>query len=53
MFNIYNKKQVYLYLREGTGLPTRKITSSLKKIKLLYARKKDVFIENIETIERL
>jgi len=52
-FNIYNKKQVYLYLREGTGLPTRKITSSLKKIKNLYGKKKDVYIENNEMIERL
>ena len=31
-FNIYNKKQLYVYIREATDLPSRKITKSLKKI---------------------
>ena len=33
-FNIYNKKQLYVYIREATDLPSRKITKSLKKIKI-------------------
>ena len=32
-FNIYNKKQLYVYVREATDLPSRKITKSIKKIK--------------------
>ena len=33
-FNIYNKKQLYVYIREATDLPSRKITKSLKKNKI-------------------
>ena len=36
MVTIYNKKAVYLYLRELTGLNTKQIVVSLKKIKGLY-----------------
>ena len=43
-FNIYNKKQLYVYIREATDLPSRKITKSLKKIKLGYVGVKENFI---------
>ena len=43
-FNIYNKKQLYVYIREATDLPSRKITKSLKKIKLDYFSGKEDFI---------
>ena len=43
-FNIYNKKQLYVYIREATDLPSRKITKSLKKIKLDYFTVKEDFI---------
>ncbi len=44
-FNIYNKKQLYVYIREATDLPSRKITKSLKKIKLGYMGVKESFID--------
>ena len=44
-FNIYNKKQLYVYIREATDLPSRKITKSLKKIKMSYSNIKEDFIE--------
>ena len=34
--DIYNKKQLYVYLREATNLKTRKITKAIKKLKELY-----------------
>lgn len=37
LVTIYNKKAVYLYLRELTGLTTKQIVVNLKKIKGLYA----------------
>ena len=43
-FNIYNKKQLYVYIREATDLPSRKITKSLKKIKINYSDVKEDFI---------
>ena len=43
-FNIYNKKQLYVYIREATDLPSRKITKSLKKIKNNYSGIKEDFI---------
>ena len=43
-FNIYNKKQFYVYIREATDLPSRKITKSLKKIKLDYFTVREDFI---------
>ena len=39
-FDIYNKKQLYVYLREATGKPARKITKTLKKIKNVYSELK-------------
>ena len=36
MVDIYNKKAVYLYLRELTGLNTKQIMVNLKKIRSLY-----------------
>ena len=43
-FNINNKKQLYVYIREATDLPSRKITKSLKKIKINYSDIKEDFI---------
>ena len=43
-FNIYNKKQLYVYIREATDLPSRKITKSLKKIKINYGDVRNSFI---------
>ena len=43
-FNIYNKKQLYVYVREATDLPSRKITKSIKKIKKTYMVLKDDYI---------
>ena len=43
-FNIYNKKQLYVYIREATDLPSRKITKALKKIKINYSDIKEDFI---------
>ena len=43
-FNIYNKKQLYVYIREATDLPSRKITKSLKKIKRNFSDLKEDFI---------
>lgn len=37
MVTIYNKKAVYLYLRELTGLNTKQIVVNIKKIKALYS----------------
>lgn len=43
MFDIYNKKQLYLYIREATDLPSRKITKTISKLKSKYSEaKKDV-----------
>jgi len=39
---IFNKKAIYLYIREMTGLSTKQIVSSLNKFKSVYAR----FIRN-------
>jgi hypothetical protein len=36
LVTIYNKKAVYLYLRELTGLNTKQVVMNLKKIKSLY-----------------
>ena len=43
-FSIYNKKQLYVYIREATDLPSRKITKSLKKIKINYGDVRNSFI---------
>ena len=36
MVDIYNKKAVYLYLRELTGMNTKQIMVNLKKIRSMY-----------------
>lgn len=41
LVSIYNKKAVYLYLREMTGLNTKQVVVNLKKIKSLYLKWKD------------
>ena len=43
-FYINNKKQLYVYIREATDLPSRKITKSLNKIKNLYVSSREEFI---------
>ena len=45
ILNITNKKQLYVYVREATDLPSRKITKSLNKIRGLYSHIKLDFIE--------
>jgi hypothetical protein len=49
MVTIYNKKAVYLYLRELTGLTTKQIVVNLKKIKALYAEWYDEYYTIGET----
>jgi hypothetical protein len=40
--DIYNKKQLYVYIKEYCNHPTRKITSALNKMKIMYTElKKD------------
>ena len=39
--DIYNKKQLYVLIREATDLPARKITNSLNKIKIVYRQLKE------------
>ncbi len=43
MVSIYNKKAVYLYLRELTGLNQKQVVVSLKKIKDLYTEWKRTY----------
>lgn len=43
LITIYNKKAIYLYLRELTGLNTKQVVFNLKKIKELYVKFKDTF----------
>jgi hypothetical protein len=43
---IYNKKAVYLYLRELTGLNTKQVVINLKKIKSLYSQWKEEYDSN-------
>lgn len=45
---IYNKKAVYLYLRELTGLNTKQVVSSVKKIKGLYDEWKRSYLSGEE-----
>lgn len=40
-----NKKQLYVYIREATDLPSRKITKSINKIKDIYGFIKKDFVE--------
>jgi len=39
--DIFNKKAIYLYLREITGLNTKQIVNSLKKFRKKYYNFKD------------
>lgn len=43
LVTIYNKKAIYLYLRDLTGLNTKQVVVNLKKIKSLYVKFKDEF----------
>jgi DNA-directed RNA polymerase specialized sigma24 family protein len=45
LVTIYNRKAVYLYLRELTGLSTKQVVTSLKKIKDLYVEWNNEFNE--------
>ncbi len=47
-FDIFNKKQLYIYIREATNLPTRKITKSVKKIKSLYEKARADYMNSRE-----
>lgn len=49
LVTIYNKKAVYLYLRELTGLTTKQIVVNLKKIKALYAEWYEEYYSTGET----
>lgn len=46
--SIYNKKAVYLYLREITGLNTKQVVVNLKKIKELFSEWQRKFNDNGE-----
>lgn len=48
LFNIYNKKQIYVYIREGTGLSSKKITKTIKKLRTIYKEKKEEFFDDGE-----
>lgn len=51
LVNIYNKKAVYLYLRELTGLNTKQVVVNLKKIKGLYVKFKQQYNSDGETTD--
>jgi len=51
LVSIYNKKAVYLYLREMTGLNTKQVVVNLKKIKGLFAEWKDRYLTTGESEE--
>jgi hypothetical protein len=53
LVTIYNKKAVYLYLREMTGLNTKQVVVNLKKIKGLFNSWKDRYLTTGETGECL
>jgi len=44
-FYINNKKQLYVYIKEATNLPSRKITKSLNKIRIKYTEIRKEFID--------
>jgi hypothetical protein len=44
LVTIYNKKAVYLYLRELTGLNTKQVVVNLKKVKSLFTKWKESYI---------
>lgn len=45
---IYNKKAVYLYLRDLTGLNTKQVVVNLKRIRELYLKWKEKFLSDGE-----
>lgn len=47
--SIYNKKAVYLYLREMTGLNTKQVVVNLKKITILYRQWRKKYDQTGET----
>jgi hypothetical protein len=49
MITIYNKKAIYLFLREMTGLNTKQIVVNLKKIKTLYSEWNEKYSTTGET----
>jgi hypothetical protein len=50
LVTIYNKKAVYLYLRELTGLNTKQVVVNLKKIKELYDEWHEEYLSTGESI---
>lgn len=48
MVTIYNRKAVYLYLRDLTGLTTKQVVVNLKKIKGMYLRWRAKFLSDGE-----
>lgn len=51
MVSIYNKKAVYLYLRELTGLNTKQIVTCLKRIKTLYSEWHERYHSSGESVD--
>jgi len=51
LVTIYNKKAVYLYLREMTGLNTKQVVVNLKKIKGLFQEWQDLYLNTGEQEE--
>lgn len=49
LVTIYNKKAVYLYLRELTGLNTKQVVVNLKKIKFLFVKWNDRYCTSGES----
>lgn len=50
LVTIYNKKAVYLYLRELTGLQTKQVVNNLKKIKELYDEWHEEYLRSGESL---
>jgi hypothetical protein len=50
LISIFNKKAVYLYLRELTGLNTKQVVVNLKKIKSLYAKWHESYFSTGESV---
>ena len=46
LFPIYNKKAVYMYLREMTGFNEKQVAMGLKKMRSMYAGWKDKYLED-------
>lgn len=49
LVTIYNKKAVYLYLRELSGLNTKQVVTILKKIKGMYLKWKNGYLDSGES----